>query len=50
VTGDFNGDGKTDISVFRNGLWFLDYNIDGWVDRGTNFGFTGDKPVIGKWS
>ena len=26
VVGDWNGDGRTKIGVFRNGIWYLDFN------------------------
>jgi hypothetical protein len=57
VTGDWNGDGKTEIGVFRKsiGWWFLDYNADGtWsgcsADRCFNFGISEDTPVTGDWN
>ena len=34
VTGDFNGDGVTDIGVFVDGQWFLDLNGNGKWDEG----------------
>jgi hypothetical protein len=58
VTGDWSGDGRTKIGVFRNGFWFLDNNGNGTFD-GTNagqdtlFGFggnPGDIPVFGDWN
>jgi len=56
VAGDWNGDGKAEIGVFRAGSWYLDYNGDGaWngcnVDRcyEGSFGNRGDLPVAGKW-
>ena len=57
VTGDWDGDGKTEIGVFRKsiGWWFLDYNGDGtWsgcsADRCYNFGISEDTPVTGDWN
>jgi hypothetical protein len=59
VTGDWNGDGKTEIGVFRivngQGRWYLDTNGYGVLDPGvdtvyTNFGTTGDIPVVGDWN
>jgi len=55
ITGDWNGDGKDKIGVFRNGPWYLDYNgnmewdplsgdVSFWLGTG------GDKPVSGRWS
>ena len=56
AAGDWNGDGKAKVGVFRNGTWFLDYNGNGaWdgcaVDRCYvgSFGVKGDLPVAGKW-
>jgi PKD repeat protein len=57
VTGDWNGDGKTEIGVFRNSTqqWLLDYNGNGiWdgtpMDMLYTFGRSTDIPVSGKWS
>ena len=55
VTGDWNGDGRTKIGIFRNGLWLLDVNGNGrWdgdsVDRIVSLGQAGDKPVVGDWN
>ena len=53
VTGDWNGDGKTEIGVFRKGyMWYLDSNGDGkWGSGDTTYGFglSGDKPMVGMW-
>lgn len=52
--GDWNGDGVTDIAIFRSGRWLRDMNGDGvWtagVDLNTVFGIAGDKPVTGDWN
>jgi uncharacterized delta-60 repeat protein len=42
---DYDGDGKTDVSVFRpsNGIWYQNCSCDG--IRGVAFGQAGDKPV-----
>jgi len=56
VTGDWNGDGRTEIGIYRNGTWFLDANGDGRYNgpavdiRYDGFGQTGDKPVTGDWN
>ncbi len=34
VSGDFNGDGVTDVGVFRDGQWFIDVNGNGVWDEG----------------
>jgi hypothetical protein len=52
VTGDFNGDGTTEIGVFRDGQWFLDLNGNGMWDEGdlwAKLGAAGDQPVTGDW-
>ena len=52
VTGDFNGDGVTDIGVFIDGQWFLDLNGNGKWDEGdlwAQLGTQEDEPVTGDW-
>ncbi len=52
VSGDFNGDGVTDVGVFRDGQWFIDVNGNGVWDEGdlwAKLGYDGDKPVVGDW-
>jgi hypothetical protein len=57
VSGDWNGNGKSSIGVWRpsTGEWFLDYNGNGVWDGCsvdvcvTGFGVAGDVPVVGKW-
>ncbi|MCK9591070.1 MAG: hypothetical protein M0Q91_03525 [Methanoregula sp.] len=57
VSGDWNGDGISEIGVFRSSthLFYLDSNGDGAssgpvIDRVYNFGITGDLPVSGDWN
>lgn len=52
VTGDFDGNGITDIGVYIHGDWFLDLNGNGrwdendlWLQLGTEI----DQPVTGDW-
>ncbi len=63
--GDWNGDGKSKIGVFRNGMWYLDYSgtylaTGTWAGCGAPadptkaacipFGTAGDIPAIGDWN
>jgi hypothetical protein len=57
VVGDWNGDGRSKVGIFRQGfLWLLDYNGDGVyggppLDRAYEFGgIAGDQPVVGDWT
>ena len=63
VVGNWSGsaDGKSNIGVFRNGMWYLDYPGTGtWAGCGAPadptkdacipFGMAGDIPVVGNWS
>jgi hypothetical protein len=57
VAGDWNGDGFTDVGVFRNGAWYLDFNGNRQWDRGIDiaitvgsFGLPNDIPIIGDWN
>lgn len=52
VTGDFNGDGVTDIGVFIKGHWYLDLNGNGHWDESdlwAQLGSQDDLPVTGDW-
>jgi hypothetical protein len=57
VSGDWNGDGRDEIGVFRPSthMYYQDHNGNGtWngavIDRMYNFGITGDMPVSGDWN
>jgi hypothetical protein len=58
VTGDWNGDGRAEVGVWRLslGLFLLDLNGNGsWDgvaggDRTSRFGAAGDRPVAGDWN
>ena len=52
IPGDWNHSGKTSFGVFRNGLWILDSNGNGYLDgadRQFTFGQAGDTPIAGDW-
>lgn len=53
IVGDFNGDGRSDLGLFRDGEWFIDLNgnhrwdeHDMWLQLGA----AGDQPVTGDWN
>ncbi|GFE59357.1 carboxypeptidase regulatory-like domain-containing protein [Geobacter sp. AOG1] len=57
VVGDWNGDGKTEIGVFINGIWYLDMNGNGqWDGEGIDVrgvfgaGVPNAIPVVGDWN
>lgn len=53
VTGDFNGDGVTDVGIYADGEWFIDLNANGQWDEGdlwAKLGRIGDSPVTGDWN
>ena len=52
VVGDWNGLGKTEIGVYKDGSWYLDTNGDGAFgsgDKGNSFGQSGWTSIVGKW-
>ncbi len=57
VTGDWNGDGKTKIGIYADGIWYLDLNSNWqWDGEGTDvlgqfgMGLANAKPVTGDWN
>ena len=52
LAGDFNGDGRDELALFKAGEWLLDINGDGVWDEGdlwASLGKSGDEPIIGDW-
>ncbi|TWT76544.1 Serine-aspartate repeat-containing protein D precursor [Planctomycetes bacterium CA13] len=50
VSGDWNGDGISQIAIFRGGKWILDSDGDGRLtrkDERAEFGRPGDEPIVG---
>jgi hypothetical protein len=53
VFGDWSGDGRIKIGVFRKGVWILNVSEDSAAPTGKTmlgqFGLAGDIPVVGDW-
>ena len=52
VSGDFDGDGDSDLGVFYNGEWYIDLNGNGrWdsEDLWAKLGGDADLPITGDW-
>lgn len=52
VTGDFNGDGVSDVGIFVDGMWYIDLNGNGrWDDDDlwVQLGSRDDLPITGDW-
>ena len=52
VAGDWNGDGRSTVGVFRDGVWALSNGKSGDKLRMTirHLGAAGDVPVVGDWN
>jgi len=46
LVGDVNGDGISDLVLFRNGVWYASTQQNGVVDMTFNFGAAGDTPLL----
>ena len=46
LAGDINGDGISDLVLFRNGAWYASTHQDGVVDQTFFFGGAGDVPLL----
>ena len=53
ISGDWNGDGQTQIGFYNNGVWTLDMNGNGKIDSGDveirDFGGANSIPIVGDW-
>jgi len=52
LVGDFNGDGRDEVALFRDGVWWIDLNGNGIWDEGdlwATLGGSHDRPVTGDW-
>ncbi|MBL8825673.1 MAG: VCBS repeat-containing protein [Planctomycetaceae bacterium] len=52
ISGDFDGDGRSELGVFIDGEWFVDLNRNHVWDEGDlwlQLGQQGDQPVTGDW-
>jgi len=47
LAGDVNGDGITDLVLFRNGVWYASTHQDGVVDATYYFGAPSDQALLG---
>lgn len=45
ANGDFDGDGRADMTVFRNGIWYSLMTLPAGF-RAVQFGAAGDRPVV----
>ncbi len=48
VASDYDGDGESDVAVYRNGVWYILQSSNGQA-RIEQFGLANDKPVVGDY-
>ena len=46
---DWDGDGKADLCIFRDGTWYINTKRDGTVQATFVYGAAGDTPLAGKF-
>lgn len=52
VVGDFDGDGISEVGIFKDGFWLIDINRSGTWDKDdlmVRLGDLADTPVVGDW-
>ena len=53
LVGDWNGDGKSEIGIYKDGFWYIDYGGSGIIDANTkyySFGGPCLTPLVGDWN
>jgi hypothetical protein len=45
---DFDGDGKADLCIFRNGTWYVNTKLDGTIQATWAYGTGTDVPLAWK--
>ena len=46
---DWDGDGKADLCIFRDGVWYISTKRDGVADVMFSYGAPGDLPFVGNF-
>ena len=50
VRGDYDGDGRDDLAVFRDGVWYIQTTNSEAIAWNLSFGFVGGMPVCGDYN